>query len=119
MTCIAIFTQTCFKHIIFNLKGDKDASRKQEILANVARSTIVPLINDNFDILTVTEASMIMRGLLLMMNKSNQQMFNKVLDFQLQKLNTASNIELFGLLDIAMELNMNVQNNNNQPLEML
>ncbi len=73
----------------------------------------MPLVDENFDSLSITEASMILRSIHVVQRFPNPQLTNKVLNCQLDVVQRASNMELFSLLDIALEVNLNVAGGTN------
>ena len=103
MTNIAIFTKTAVKQIIFN-GNDKC----KDYLATFTRQTIVPQVNESFDSLSISEASMILRSINVILRFPDPQLTNKILNCQVDVLNRASNMELYSLLDIALEVNLSV-----------
>ncbi len=102
MTNIAIFTKAAAKHVLFN-GNDK----VNNYLATFTRQTILPMVDENYDSMSITDASMIIRAVHVVQKFPNPQLANKILNCQVDVLDRASNMELFGLIDIALEVNLN------------
>lgn len=83
------------------------SDRKKEILISLMRDEFVPLIEEHYEQLTVTQTNLIFRSMLAAMQpftKDHVNIITKVLLFILdQAKERATNLELFGLLDISLD----------------
>lgn len=57
--------------------------------------------------MTITEASMILRSVQAVVGFPNTAQPNRLLKNQLSALREASNMEIYGLLDLAVDINLN------------
>lgn len=74
------------------------------------KQTIIPLVEQKQGLLNLTETNMILNGILKITGFPNPTFPNKLLKNQMSYLRYATNIELYGLLDLALEANLDSSN---------
>jgi hypothetical protein len=111
LSSTAIVAKVASKMLMLDLQQTFDDSsvRRREIIVNLFKHSILPIVESNIRNLNITEASMLLRSIQSVTGFQNAAFPNRILRHQIKvNLEKASNMDLYGILDIALDVNLNV-----------